>query len=145
MKINAFYLSVLILFLSCKNEVETKQQATKKKEFKMYVPSEMSQLMNKMYAENEKLKNDILKGKAPEYFSEEFLKIHTAKLTDANGRNTTFESFSKLFIKTQKEIFNNESTLPVKERYNNAINLCIACHKSECVGPIPRIKKLLIN
>ena len=30
-------------------------------------------------------------------------------------------------------------------KHNNAINSCIACHETTCVGPIPRIKKLLIK
>lgn len=101
--------------------------------------------MNEMYAHNLEIKKAILEGGIPTQFPMDFLKIHTAELSEFKSRNETFESFSKLFIETEKEIFNEASTIPLEDRYNNAINLCISCHQTECTGPIPRIKKLLIK
>ena len=37
------------------------------------------------------------------------------------------------------------SNIELKDRYNAAINNCLGCHKTECTGPIPKIKKLLIQ
>ncbi len=125
-----------------------KKETTEQKEeivYDMYEPSEMAILMNQMYEHNMKVKQDILEGKTPTQFPMDFLKIHSAEMTKASDRNETFESFSKLFIATEKEIFNDESTVDIKERFNNAVNLCVACHQTSCTGPIPRIKKLLIN
>jgi cytochrome c553 len=33
----------------------------------------------------------------------------------------------------------------VKQNFNTTIETCIACHKTTCTGPIPRIEKLLIK
>lgn len=137
-----FFVLISLLILSCNSE---KKGEKKDLVFDMYEPSEMSLLMNRMYEINERIKKDILEGKNPEDFPLEFLKIHTAELSDFKYRNETFESFSKLFIQKEKDIFETGSNEEAKKRFNQAINLCISCHKTECTGPIPRIKKLLIE
>ncbi len=111
----------------------------------LYVPSEMSLHMNDMYDVNEEIKNKILSGELPKEFPEEILKIHKAKLSDFKERSETFEAYSNLFIEKEKFIFDTISEIPLEQRYNDAINSCVSCHKSQCPGPIPRIKKLLIN
>ena len=73
-----FIISCLIglSFLSCKDATE---EATTTKEpivYDMYVPSEMANLMNEMYAHNLKIKQEIIDGKQPTEFPLEFLKIH---------------------------------------------------------------------
>ena len=101
--------------------------------------------MNDMYDYNLKIKQEILEGKTPANFPVIFLNIYTAELSEFKSRNETFQVYSSLFVENQKEIFNTEAHLDISERYNNAINLCISCHKTACTGPIPKIKKLLIN
>lgn len=135
-----------ILTFGCK-ENEPVQETTKAEKivYDMYEPSEMANLMNQMYAHNLKVKNDILSGKIPSEFPLDFLKIHSAELSEFKARNEIFQSFSKLFIEAEKEIYNTESTVPLEDRFNRAVNLCISCHQTECTGPIPRIKKLLIQ
>ncbi|HLT53165.1 MAG TPA: hypothetical protein VKZ97_04725 [Flavobacteriaceae bacterium] len=142
-----FLISCLIsvCFLSCKDATEVAPAAQEPIVYDMYVPSEMANLMNEMYAYNLKVKQEILDGKQPTEFPLEFLKIHSAEFTKGKGRNDTFESFSKLFIEAEKEIYNPDSEIDLKERFNNSVNLCISCHQTECTGPIPRIKKLLIQ
>jgi hypothetical protein len=144
-----FIISCLIgfSFLSCKDAAsEVTTEAKEHIVYDMYVPSEMANLMNEMYAHNLKVKQEIIDGKQPTEFPLEFLKIHSAEFTKGKkGRNDTFESFSKLFIENQKEIYNKDSEIDMKDRYNNSINLCISCHQTECTGPIPKIKKLLIQ
>ncbi|MEO8933446.1 MAG: hypothetical protein ABI295_03995 [Xanthomarina sp.] len=139
--------SICILFfvLGCKQVEQSSEIVKKDVVYEMYQPSEMANLMNEMYAQNLKVKQDIVEGKIPTEFPMDFLKIHTAELSDFKSRNEVFQSFSKLFIESEKEIFNIDSQIPVAERYNNTINLCISCHQTECTGPITRIKKLLIN
>lgn len=105
----------------------------------------MSMHMNVMYTINEDIKNKILACEIPKNFPEEILKIHTAKLSDFKERNDTFETFSNLFIEREKTIFDTISEAPIEQRYNDAITLCISCHKTECPGPIPKLRKLLIN
>ncbi|WP_223033114.1 hypothetical protein [Hanstruepera marina] len=146
MKYLVLVLSICILF-SCKQNEET-QEVTAKQEkivYDMYEPSEMANLMNQMYAHNLKVKNDILAGNVPTEFPLDFLKIHSAEMSEFKERNTVFQSFSELFIEAEKDIYNTESTVPLEDRFNTTVNLCISCHQTECTGPIPRIKKLLIK
>lgn len=140
-------LLMVFLFASC-NTSEENEETNKNSEkfvFELYEPSEMSLLMNSMYDVNEKIKNEIVSGITPDSFPEDFLHIFTAELSSNKNRNEIFEAYSKVFIDNEKEIFDLSGELLIKQRYNNAINTCISCHSTECVGPIPRIKKLLIN
>lgn len=140
---NSLFILLLGLGLcSCNSD---KKEVKEELVLDMYEPSEMSLLMIRMYDINEQIKSDIVEGKIPENFPLEFLQIHSAELSEFKYRNETFESFSKLFIEKEKDIFNTTSNEEAKERFNQAINLCISCHQTECTGPIPKIKKLLIK
>jgi len=133
---------LLVSFIfGCKNQPEPKPE---KEPLIMVKQSEMALLMNEMYAFNESIKKQINTGKLYNSFPEHFNKIYSAVLTDPSVRDAEFETNSKHFIQTQKAIF-EDSTTDLKLRYNNAINACISCHNVTCVGPIPRIKKLLIK
>jgi hypothetical protein len=145
MRILLLSVCVITCFFSCKQPEKEVQAAKEDIVYDMYEPSEMANLMNEMYAQNLKVKEDILNGNVPLEFPLDFLKIHSAELSEFKSRNETFQSFSKLFIESEKEIFNADSPIPLEERYNNTINLCISCHQTECTGPIPRIQKLLIK
>lgn len=130
-----------LVLLGCK---ESQEEPKEKQALIMAERSEMAELMNEMYAFNESIKQQIMDGTLSTTYSEKFNNIHSAVLTDNSDRDLTFESFSKLFLESQKQIFD----APQEElitRYNNAINACISCHNVKCVGPIPRIKKLLIE
>lgn len=135
-----------VSFFSCKEKEDTPK--TDHKEpfvYEMYQPSEMALLMEAMYEHSLKTKQEILDGGQPAAFPLEFLKIHSAEFSKGKGRNETFESFSKLFINAEKQIYEAQSDMDIKERFNNSVNLCITCHQTECTGPIPRIRKLLIQ
>ncbi|MBU2940245.1 hypothetical protein KO494_11920 [Lacinutrix sp. C3R15] len=132
------------VLLSCTSKTK-QEETTTKKVYDMYEPSEMAILMNQMYAHNLKIKNEIIAGKIPTEFPTDFLNIHIAELSDFKSRNQNFQSFSTLFVAAEKEIFNSESTIAIEDRFNNAVNVCVSCHQTECTGPIPRIKKLLIQ
>lgn len=111
----------------------------------MYDVSEMTIMMRNMYDVNEEIKKEIVAGNTPEEFPKDFLTIFTAKLTDNKPYNETFIAYSKVYIDNFRAIYDSTSTIPLKNRYNNAINSCISCHTTECTGPIPRIEKLLIK
>jgi cytochrome c553 len=138
-------ISLLVITFSCQNKVEEPVDKSEKIVYDMYEPSEMANLMNQMYAHNLKIKQDILAGETPTEFPMDFMKIHSAEMSDFKSRNETFESFSNVFLNAEREIFNEDSEVPVDERFNNAVNVCISCHQTECTGPIPRIQKLLIK
>lgn len=128
---------VAISLFSCKPE-------EKKKEPVMVQQSEMSALMLKMYEENEKIKKSILNGDDLSEFPQDFLKIHTATLTDPADRTEEFNAYSNIFLNNQKIIFEIDKD-SVKDQFNQTINSCISCHQLACPGPIPRIKKLYIK
>ncbi|WCO02703.1 hypothetical protein [Psychroserpens ponticola] len=145
------YIFLIALVFSCNSS--GKSDETEKKvsivdgteRYDVYQGSEMANLMRGMHAFNLQLKKEVENGKVVTEFPEEFLKIHTAEFTKAKSRNQTFDHYSGKFIEAQKMIFVQDSTIPLSERYNNAINLCLSCHQTECTGPIPKIKKLLIK
>lgn len=136
--------SIIVVFslFSCQSPKEEEE----KKEYEVYQYSEMALYMNSIYEIHETLKKDILEGnKLSDTIPEAFLKIHTADFTKGFERDDHFESFSEFYLQQVTAIYDTASAVPLKDRYNNAINMCISCHQTVCMGPIPRIKKLLIN
>jgi hypothetical protein len=145
-----YFVYILVcLVLSCGSSEKTEKKITitdGAKTYDVYKASEMSTLMKGMYAYNEQLKHDIESGNSvSEAFPEEFLNIHSAQLSETKLRNETFEHYSGKFIQAQQHVFAEDTLLSLEERYNNSINMCLSCHKTECTGPIPKIKKLLIK
>lgn len=139
-------IAVILLFFACKNKSKEETEPSKEKEaYIMYEPSEMSSFMNGLYAYNQQLKAKVIKGEKLSEVPLDLSKFNTAEMTKGKHRTETFNSHVQVFIDTQKAVVDSLSTIEVKQRYNTAINNCIACHKTECVGPIPRIKKLLIK
>ena len=137
-----FLFAVLVLVACSPSEKKQEKQIEKKSN--MYKQSEMAALMLLMYTKNADNKKLILEGKQPKNFPNGFLKIHTAKLTDSTDRNASFKTYSEYYLKTLKVVFETSKD-SLKEKHNNVINSCITCHKTTCIGPIPKIKKLLIN
>ena len=131
----------IILGLSCSNKDKEKSNSAKNSTYKQ---SEMAALMLEMYDLNLENKALILEGKKPKEFPSEFLKIHSATLTDPSDRNAAFKGFSEIYIKSYEEMMLS-STDSLKGMHNKTINSCISCHKTTCIGPIPKIKKLLIS
>ena len=139
------FLIMSSMFLGCDTKEKNEPKADSKMVYEMYEPSEMAILMNAMYDHNLKIKQEILNGDIPEEFPLDFLRIHSAELSEFKSRNETFQAFSKLFIEAERDIFDETSEIPIEDRFNRAVGLCISCHETECTGPIPRIKKLLIK
>lgn len=142
-----YSLLFVCLIVGCNSSEKTKSKikiVDGTETHEVYQGSEMANLMRGMHAFNMQLKQEVKDGNIVSEFPEEFLKIHTAEFSESKSRNEIFDHYSGQFIEAQKLIFKDTLT-PLTERYNNAINLCITCHQTECTGPIPKIKKLLIN
>ena len=140
-------LILTLLIYSCQNKLQKEEISTKTvetEELVMYEMSEMALLMEKMFVENEQLKKKIENGEELGAFNQEYLKIHSAILTDPDVRNNSFNSFSKALLLNQEAVFTTEGE-EVKAQFNKMVQTCIACHQTTCMGPIPRIKKLLIK
>ena len=137
-----FLISGLVFITSsCKSKEEAPKQDNSD-EFAMYEMSEMSLLMEQMYADNQRLKEKIIKGELPEEFPEHFMKIHEAQTTKEGQMDDFFKENAALFLEAQKSIYQHPEK--AKEYYNQAIALCVKCHEVKCQGPIPRIEKLYI-
>ena len=140
---------VLVLFFAliifgCNSSSENSETVKNEEELIMAPRSEMAILMNEMYAFNESIKEQIISGELNNDFPDNFNKIQTAVLTKPSVRDAAFESYSSDFISKTKNVFETPHDNLV-DRYNEAVNSCISCHNDKCVGPIPRIKKLLIQ
>ena len=141
-----FFLMVLGL-LSCKEEKasisSTEKTVTVKEPLQMYQLSEMASFMEDMYVAHEHIKEKALKGEAPDTLPYDLRKLHTATFTDAADNDETYQRMANVFIEYEKQMVKDPEH--IKEHYNNSVKLCISCHQLKCTGPIPRIKKLLIN
>ena len=62
---------------------------------------------------------------------------------DAADNDETYQRMANVFIEYEEQMV--EDPEHIKQHYNNSVKLCISCHQLKCTGPIPRIKKLLIN
>ena len=133
------------LLWGCEEAAKTQETTPKKKEYQLVQPSEMSKLMNQMYDLNEQIKAELMAGELTASYTSVFENIHKATLTDPTDRDVMFDGFAKAFVQNQQAIFEVEGLEAQKEQYNVAIETCIACHSKKCVGPIPRIKKLLLK
>ena len=143
--ISLIIFSFLVL-ISCKNEEKRAEEPIEKKvEYDMYQPSEMAGFMNAMHTYNQQLKAQIVAGEIPTTMPLDLLKLHSAEMSNNKSRTETWQSFVNVFITSQEAVVDTLSNIHLKERYNSAINNCLNCHKTECVGPIPKIKKLLIQ
>ena len=136
---------LLFLVASCNSSSDSSELENSKFVYDLYEPSEMSLLMNHMFLVNDSIKRQILTGEIPDQFPEEFLNIETAVMSDMKFRTEIFEAYSKVLVDNQMDLFDPGVDVPLVDKYNNTIKTCIACHTTECVGPIPRIEKLLIR
>ncbi len=136
---------LLMLLISCKQNKPQKIKITCNvpSKFQMYKASEMAALMRAMVQEHRNIKKLIQKHKPIGDFNQNYLKLHTAQLTDYRDRDASFESFSKSFIVMHKQLYKTEPSKQ-KQVYNSIINLCISCHQTHCPGSIPKIKPLLL-
>ncbi|MET2983935.1 hypothetical protein [Aureibaculum conchae] len=135
------FLFVVILLTACNNSAKKEKV---EEEMQMYKPSEMALLMRRMYEFNKRTKTQIINKDSLSSFPEEFINIHKAIMTDPDERDAEFDSLAVEFIKYQKATFSTRSD-STAFYFNQSVNSCVACHETRCAGPIPKIKKLMIN
>lgn len=136
-----FIVFVVLLSVACSNP-NKKEKA--EEEMLMYEPSEMTLLMRQMYEFNKLAKLQIVNNDSLSAFPEEFADIHKVVMTNPDERDAEFDSLAVDFVKFQKATFSKRSD-STAYYFNRSVNSCIACHETRCTGPIPKIKKLLIN
>lgn len=135
---------VLLSMIACNN---SKVNQTKESAFNdLYELSEMSLLMEDLHRFYKDKRDLVTENQAIGELPKDLDKIYYAEMTDGFERNELLRNFSDVFVNNVNLLHNSDSQNKV-QLYNNMVNSCIACHKSEvgCIGPIPRIKKLLIQ
>ncbi|MFN8274093.1 MAG: hypothetical protein U0X58_04340 [Flavobacteriaceae bacterium] len=138
-------LLALIVLISCQKKAEEKScpiQHKKESKFKMYQMSEMSLLMEQMFADNMRLKSRIMTGEAVGKFPEHFNKILKAQMTDPAENDDFFKEQANAYLTAQHLIYDDSAQ--AKKHFNAGVDACIHCHEAKCTGPIERIKKLYI-
>lgn len=141
-----FLLVASLLVLGCTQKESKPKEAcanSQAKTLKMYKMSEMSALMEQMYAENQQLKARIQKGEKIGEFPNHFLKIHQAVMTDSSENDAFFKAQAHKFITAQEQIYLDPKN--AETHFNAGVDACIQCHQVKCAGPIARIKKLYIK
>ena len=131
----------VIVMASCQKKTAVNQDECDKPV--MYNTSELAELMRDMYADNEAIKDRILKGEWPDSFPSYFVQLHTAKATDPSDINDTYKGLADEYLKR----FNELKEAPQEKRiasYNALVEGCLSCHQVFCSGPIPKIQKLKI-
>ena len=135
-----FIICLLLQACSTKN----KNKVVEREVLVMYEPSEMTILMRGIHEVNKVVKDQIIRKDSLLAFPEEFTKIFSATLTDSTERDDEFVILARSFIDLQKMTYTTYSDSTISN-FNRSINNCVECHRTRCPGPIPEIKKLLIN
>jgi hypothetical protein len=105
--------------------------------------SELALLMRDMNKSTSSFKELIKDGKLPEKFPEAFLKIHTAKHTDATTKTPVFDGFANNYINQLHKLYDSPKE-ELTYNYNAFVQACVDCHHAFCPGPIKTINKLKI-
>lgn len=142
----------VLLIAACQdqNKEEQQDQAAKTtqqedKSLEMYEASELAALMRKMYEDNLDIRQEILDGKLPKSFPEDFKTIHTAQATDPEEINETFHALADQYLKNIAAIEKAEDPASAKIAYNEMIATCASCHQIYCQGPLAKIRKMRIT
>lgn len=140
-----------LLLVNCQNKstpaesteiVAVEDTTVAGKQFEMYQMSEMSLLMEQMFADHQRLKDQILNGEPVGEYPTHYDKIHTAELTVESDRDLFFDEKANEYLAAHKLIY--EPNVDLRSRFNQSVDACIVCHREKCGGPIGRIQKLYI-
>ncbi len=129
-----------VLFYQC---TQTAQPTTTPVEATKYPneSSELALLMREMETEAIAMREAINKGQELKDVRKRFEAILTAKSTEASMKTPAFQAMANSYLKSLDKVYQT----PQAERlaqYNIMINDCMNCHKTNCPGPLVRIKKL---
>ena len=126
---------VSVLFYQCTRNTQTTAVKYPNQD------SELALLMREMETEAINMREAISKGQEPKDVRKRFEAILTAKSTEASMKTPAFQAMASNYLKSLDKVYQT----PQEERmaqYNVMINDCMNCHKTNCPGPLVRIKKL---
>ncbi|RLD19821.1 MAG: hypothetical protein DRI69_07510 [Bacteroidetes bacterium] len=138
-------LVALIFTLGCTGQKNTaKKSSTEENSIAPLNPngdSELALLMRSMYDDGMEMKLAINNGEIPESHID-ISKMRTSEPSVAGKADTPeYQAYTLAYeaaFKGLKEAQGDQKT----QAYETLVNTCIACHRSECPGPIVRIEKM---
>ena|ERR1700758_3594217 len=153
-KISVFTCAIcfVLIFAKCgeskqpekENSAQNDTTTCKKKPVNPNGDSELALLMREMLLSANRMRATVMEGNLPGKFPEAFLKIHTAKPTDADTKHESYDAFATNYIDNLQLLCKSPKTETVKN-YNAVINSCLNCHNEHCPGPIKTIEKFFIK
>lgn len=135
--------SVLALSIACNQQVEVEEKPESKTKSRMYEASELALLMREMRDDFAiERKNLEAGGNLNTDLIEKYKGIQSAKPTAKNDTVGPYHAFAKSFIAQLESVNESEDKIG---QFNMAVQTCVSCHTQYCQGPIPSIKKLLLE
>ncbi len=130
---------VCVLFYQCTRSIQpvTSPEAIKYPN----QDSELALLMREMETEAIAMRIAITKSEEPKDVRKRFEDILTAKSTEASMKTPAFQAMAASYLKSLGKIYQTPQVDRMAQ-YNIMINDCMNCHKTNCPGPLVRIKKL---
>lgn len=105
--------------------------------------SELALLMRKMFADVERIKEQVQNGEAVTV-KVDHKKILSAHATEpAKAASPEFKTWGTAYLKGIETLINS-SPENAEFAYTSLISSCMNCHQAFCPGPIVRIKKLTL-
>lgn len=149
---SALLVFVALLLVQCSNNAGQKEAekaaadslASCSKSLNPNGDSELAMLMREMMSSSQNLKEMIRQGNLPDKFPEAFMKIHTAKPTDADTKKESFDAFASNYISNLQTLYASPKE-DLTKNYNAVVTACVSCHEQHCPGPIKAINKLRIE
>lgn len=111
----------------------------------VYKTSELAELMRQMHADHLDLKKKIEEGKLDLVKNSNYSFIHKAQPTDPNDDTPLFHTYADAYLLVDSMIYSGRTTDEYKDKFNDMVNACIACHQNFCMGPINKIELLRIG
>lgn len=139
-------LALTIIFLSRCADKPGKEEAdcVKPDSINPNGSSELSVLMRNMHDRAAEMKQLIEQGRKLGTFPVEFNKLGTAAPTDSATKKPSFDAFAANYLDALQSVYHSEEGT-VAAKYNELVNSCLDCHSDHCPGPVPKIKKLMLN
>lgn len=131
-------IGLLGLFIACGKKSADNQKP------EMYKDSELAVMMRQMHADNEVLRERLMRNELPDSFSQLYTKMVGAEHSDGMELGKKFESYAYQYSQVMKALEESDTTMAIAA-YNIGIKSCVSCHEQFCQGPIQKIERLIIN
>ena len=135
-------LIALMLALGCWNDTSTGPAAGETTSSNPNGDSELALLMREIHEDAKVLRQKVVTqddniGDYPDYLAQ----LPTATPTKPEVSGELYNRHSSRYQKAMTGLYRSFD----KSNYNHVISTCLHCHQEFCPGPIPTIKKLILD